>query len=72
MNPSLGVSLAAYLPLSALKSQESVSPCVYEQGVVTSIGAVLTAETGDTTRLLGHRRFFPFGQGVTMVFRDIS
>ena len=72
MNPSLGVSLAAYLPLSALKSQEIISPCVCEQGVVTSIGAVLTAETGDMTRSPGHQRFFPFGHGVTTVIRDIS
>ena len=28
------------------------------QGVVTPIGTVLTAETGDTTRSPGHRDFF--------------
>ena len=33
------------------------------------MGAVLTAETGDTTRSLGHGGFFfPFGHGVTTVF----
>ena len=42
------------------------------QGVVTPIGAVLTAETGDTKRSPGHGDFFPFGHGVTTVFRGIS
>ena len=43
-----------------------------EQGVITPIGAVLTAETGDTTRSPGHGDFFPFGHGVTTVFRGVS
>ena len=42
------------------------------QGVVTPIRAVLTAETGDMTRSPGHGGFFPFGHGVTTVFRGIS
>ena len=41
------------------------------QGVVTPIGAVLTAETGDTTRSPGHGGF-PFGHGVTTVFQGVS
>ena len=42
------------------------------QGVVTPIGAVLTAEIGDTTRSPGHRGFFPFGHRVSTVFRGVS
>ena len=41
--------------------------CVVWQGVVTPIGAVLTAETGDTTRSPGHQKLFPLGHGVTTV-----
>ena len=40
--------------------------------MVTLIGAVLTAETGDTMRSPGHGGFFPLGHGVTTVFRGIS
>ena len=36
--------------------------------MVTPIGAVLTAETGDTTRSPGHEGFFPFSHRVTTVF----
>ena len=42
------------------------------QGVITPIGAVLTAETGDTTKSPGHGGVFPFSHGVTTVFRGVS
>ena len=46
-------------------SQEQVK----RQGVVTPIGAILKAATGDTTKSPGHGCFFLVGHRVTKVFK---
>ena len=54
------VAIVAQLAEGGKNSHRKISE---SQGVVTPIGAVLTAETGDTTRSSGYEGFFPHGHG---------